>query len=345
MHRGPACRVRAARPCRWKAEGADAEDEQGMQFAISTHWNAHRHTSGEAMIDELIAMGFDRVELGYDTRIDLVAGVKARVDAGAIRVDSVHNFCPVPMTAMQAGPEIYTLADPDPRVRQSAVSHTTNTIRFAAEVGARFVVCHAGNVDMPHFSMGLWDMAAAGRQFTPQFEKAKMKMQLERDRRAPRQLQHLEAGVTSLLPALEQYGVALCFENLPSWESIPTEMELEALLRKFNTPRLRYWHDIGHGQIRQNLGLINQERWLDRLSPWLAGMHVHDVVPPAMDHVMPPKGQVDFQRLKTIAQGNLLRVIEPSSRAPREDVETGLAFLRKAWAEAETGAERNPGVS
>jgi sugar phosphate isomerase/epimerase len=286
------------------------------------------------MIDELLSMGFDRVELGYDTRVDLVAGIKTRIAEGAVRVESVHNFCPVPMTAMHPGPEIYTLADPDPRVRQSAVTHTANTIRFAAETGAKFVVCHAGNVDMQHFSMGLWDLAAAGRQFTPQFEKTKMKMQLERDKRAPKQLQHLESGVASLLPVLDETGVALCFENLPSWESIPTEMELETLLRKFNTPRLRYWHDVGHGQIRQNMGLINQERWLERLSPWLAGMHVHDVVPPAMDHVMPPKGHVDFPRLKRFAEGDIVRVIEPSSRTTRDDVESGLAFFKQVWGSA-----------
>ena len=308
------------------------EDERRMNFAISTHWNASRHTNGESLMDEIIAMGFDRVELGYDTRLELVAGIKKRIAEGAIRADSVHNFCPVPMSAMHSGPEIYTLADPDPRVRQNAVTHTTNTIRFAAEVGARFVVCHAGNVAMEHFSMGLWNMAAAGNQFTQQFEKMKMKMQMERDKRAPKQLQFLEEGVANLLPVLEETKIALCFENLPSWESIPTEMELETLLRKFNSPFVRYWHDVGHGQIRQNLGLINQERWLERLAPFMAGMHVHDVVPPAMDHVMPPKGKVDFSRLKKFGQADIVRVIEPSSRAPREDVEAGYKFLMEAWA-------------
>ncbi len=313
-----------------------------MNFAISTHWNAARHTSGETMIDEVLSLGFDRVELGFDTRIDLVAGIRACVASGKIKVESVHNFCPVPMTAMHPGPEIYTMADPDPRVRVSAVTHTTNTIRFAAELGAKFVVCHAGNVAMDHFSTTLWDMSAAGRQFTPQFEKQKMKMQMERDKRVPKQIQYLEEGIAKLLPVLDETGVALCFENLPSWESIPTEMELEALLKKFNTPRIRYWHDIGHGQIRQNMGLINQERWLERLSPWLSGMHVHDVVPPAMDHAMPPLGQIDFKRLKKFADMDIVLVIEPSSRTPRDHIETGVKFLKDAWGDQEKANDQAP---
>ena len=285
------------------------------------------------MIDEILALGFDRVELGYDTRMDLVPGIKKRIAEGAVKVDSLHNFCPVPIGAPRGHPEIFTMADPDPRVRESAVAHTGNTARFAAEVGARFVVCHAGNVHMEHYSSQLWDLAAQGKTFGSAFDKIKMKMQFERDKRAPKQLQWLEESFSRLLPVLHETGVTLCFENLPTWESVPTEMELESLLRRLDTPRLRYWHDVGHGQIRQNMGFINLERWLERLSPWLAGMHVHDVVPPAMDHVMPPRGQVDFSRLKPISQRDIVRVIEPSSKTAREDIAEGLRFLREAWAE------------
>jgi len=88
---------------------------------------------------------------------------------------------------------------------------------------------------------------------------------------------------------------------------------------------------VGHGQIRQNMGLINQDRWLERLSPWLSGMHVHDVLPPAMDHVMPPLGQVDFTRLKKYAETDIVLVIEPSTKTAKEDIEAGLDFLKKSW--------------
>ena len=44
------------------------------------------------MIDEVLELGFDAVELGYDTRLELVEGIQARVAEGAVRIDSVHNF-------------------------------------------------------------------------------------------------------------------------------------------------------------------------------------------------------------------------------------------------------------
>jgi sugar phosphate isomerase/epimerase len=302
-----------------------------MNFALSTHWNAARHADGEALVQEILEMGFSHVELGYDLRLELVDGVRRMAAQKAVTVDSLHNYCPVPLGASRGSPELYTMASPNPRERELAVQHTTRTIEFAAEVGARFVVTHAGNVEMDRYSKQLYDLVVAGHQFSPRYESLKLKLQLQREKKAPKQIEFLYAGIAQLLPVLEASNVALAFENLPTWESIPTEIELEELFRHFNSPCLRYWHDIGHGQIRQNMGFINQERWLQRLQPYLGGMHVHDVAPPATDHVMPPRGQIDFQRFQSIGASDIVRVIEPSQRTPREEVVEALAFLQSCW--------------
>ena len=75
-----------------------------MTFSLSTHWNAANHDSGEAIVDEILAMGIDSLELGYDLRIDQVAGVRRRVEEGAVRVASVHNYCPTPVGAPYGHP-------------------------------------------------------------------------------------------------------------------------------------------------------------------------------------------------------------------------------------------------
>lgn len=302
-----------------------------MEFAISTHWNAGRHGRGELMIEEILQLGFRRVELGYDLRQELVPGVVAMVRNGSVRVDSVHNFCPVPLGAARGHPELWTLAARDERERDSAIRNTMATIRFAAEVGARVVVTHAGNVEMSMISPDLFELCIAGRQYSPQFERLKMKLQEQRDKKAPKQFDLLLRSLERLLPTLDETGVTLAIENLPTWEAFPTEIEFEEIKRRFPSPRMAYWHDLGHGQIRQNMGFINHERWLDRLWPHLAGMHVHDVAPPATDHVMPPHGSIDFSRFQRFAVSDRVYVIEPSSRAPVADVAEGFAFLKQAW--------------
>jgi sugar phosphate isomerase/epimerase len=302
-----------------------------MEFALSTHWNARRHARGELLIEEILHLGFSRVELGYDLRQEQAPGVIAMIRNGSVRVDSVHNFCPVPLGATRGHPEIWTLAARDERERDNAIRHTIATIRFAAEIGARIVVTHAGNVDMPLISPDLFDLCIANRQYTPEYERLRMKLQEQRDRKAPKQFELLLRSLERLIPTLDETGITLAIENLPTWEAFPTEIEFEEIKRRLPSSRIAYWHDIGHGQIRQNIGFINHERWLDRLWPYLAGMHVHDVAPPVTDHVMPPQGGIDFSRFQRFAVSDKVYVIEPSSRAPVEEVVEGFAFLKQAW--------------
>jgi len=283
------------------------------------------------MIEEILDLGFRHVELGYDTRLDLVPGIRRMVEQRAVRVDSVHNFCPVPMTAHRGHPEIFTFGHTDRRIRELAVAHTAETIRFAAELGARVVVTHCGNIEMDRYSEQLVALCEQGKQFTPLYEKNKLKLQVKRDKKARKQIPLWYESLQQLIPVLEEHRIELGMENLPTWEAIPTETELETALRHFKSPWLKYWHDMGHGQIRENMGLINVERWLERLEPSLAGMHIHDVLPPAQDHVMPPRGKMDFSRYKRFANLNIIRVIEPTPRTPPEDIKEAVAFLKQTW--------------
>jgi sugar phosphate isomerase/epimerase len=145
-----------------------------MQFSVSTHWNTYRHTTGEAMIEEILGLGVDAVELGYDLRIDMVPGVRAMVGNGSVQVLSVHNYCPVPMGAHRGHPEIYTPGSVEKSTRDNAVVHMSRTIAFAAEVGASVVVAHAGNVDMSRMSRDMIAWCETGRQYTPRVRKAQI---------------------------------------------------------------------------------------------------------------------------------------------------------------------------
>jgi len=311
-----------------------------MQFSVSTHWNTFRHATGEAMIEEILELGVDAVELGYDLRIDMVPGVKNMVDSRAVKVLSVHNFCPVPMGAHRGHPELYTPASVDRQTRDNCITHMTRTIAFAAEVGAKVVVAHAGNVDMSRMSRDLIEWCEAGRQYTPAYEKLKLKIQVARDKKAPKQIGYLRESIDRLLPVLEQHNMILAFENLPSWESIPTEIEMEQLMNQYNSPHLRSWFDFGHGHIRQNIGFINAERWAERLSPWMAGMHIHDVKPPVKDHIMPPHGTIPFAHYRELANRDVVRVIEPATGTPAQNVKEAIVFLRECWQAPETNNEK-----
>lgn len=315
-----------------------------MILALSTHWNAARHRDGEAIIEEILELGVRHVELGFDLTMEQAAGVRRLVEQGAVVVTSVHNYCPVPLGAPAASPELFTFTHPDRRVRESAARHTEATARFAAELGAKAVVIHAGRVDTRVRTCDLLDLWERGRQEEPVYEKTKLRLLAERDRRIGQQVDYLREKLERLLPILESLNLQLGIENLPAWEAIPTEVEVERLLRAMNSPRLRYWHDVGHGQIRENLGFINHHRWLERLRPFLCGVHIHDVMPPAADHLLPPMGHVRFDLLRPILQDDVIRVVEPSPGMPAEEVLEGLRRLRETLAPLSDRSTTTEGV-
>lgn len=283
------------------------------------------------MIDEILALGVNRVELGYDLTMDLVPGVEQRVQEGVVTISSVHNYCPVPIGAPHGHPELFLFSSPDVRVRERAVSQTLETAAFAARMGAKVVVVHAGRVEMPSITRKLIDLAEQGRMDDRKYEKLKMKLLTKRDKKSVRHKEHLYASLEAILPALDSLGVTIALEILPSWEAMPSEAEMFDIANHFNSPRLGFWYDVGHGKIRDNLGMVASLRWLDRLQNYLAGMHLHDVIFPAGDHVMPPHGDMDFSLLRPYVRPELPLVLEPAVGTPAEDVAVALEHFSEAF--------------
>src|SRR5271170_2503770 len=97
-------------------------------YSFSTCWNSHRHTDGRAMLREIRDLGFDYAELSHGTRISLLPGIVEAVEAGEIRISSLHNFCPLPMGINHAAPNIYKFTSSDRREQENAWRHSVKTI-------------------------------------------------------------------------------------------------------------------------------------------------------------------------------------------------------------------------
>ena len=98
------------------------------------------------MLREIRALGFEYVELSHGVRITLVPGVLRAVEQGVIKVASTHNFCPLPTGVLQAAPNLFEPSSRDFREHDQWLRHTKRSIDFAAQVGARVLVCHLGSV-------------------------------------------------------------------------------------------------------------------------------------------------------------------------------------------------------
>jgi sugar phosphate isomerase/epimerase len=314
-----------------------------MEFALTTRWNAGRHTSGEDMIDEILALGITHLELGYDTRVDLLPGIEKKQEEGAVTINSVHNYCPVPLGAGRGHPELWTFADLDRRGHELAVQHTLRTLQFASEIGARIAVIHSGYVHLRRSSTrDLMELVHMNQQNSPRYDKAFMKFIKERDKRVGKHFDQLCRALDVLLPEAEALGVQMGLENLPTLEAVPNEGEMDLLLKRYNSPALKYWHDLGHGQIRENLGFINHLRWLENLTPALGGMHIHDVARQLKDHVMPPSGDLGLERFKPFSTLDIPLVFEPASSATSEEIADGIAWVKHWWCDGPEPEIREP---
>lgn len=302
-----------------------------MRFSISTNWNSHQHETADGMLEEICSLGFDTVELGYGLTQTQADGLNSWISSGRIKVSSVHAFCPASIPG-RSGPELFSISDSANLARgRRGIDAVKATADFAASVGARAVVLHAGRVPIYRHIRKLNDLADSGLLGTPKHEKQIAKIMKKRDRYAKRPFDTLCESLDEILPHFEQLGLTLGLENLPTYDAIPSEPEMQLLLDCFQTDALGYWHDIGHGQVRQNMGFIHHAGVVTRFSERIVGLHIHDVKFPASDHLMPPNGTVDFKIFKGLVATGIPFVLEPSRGSDALSIKTAVRFLSDLW--------------
>ena len=250
-------------------------------LSLSTCWNNSRHTDGEAMIEEILELGFDTVELSHGMTVTKLPGLRKAFAAGAFRCSGVHNYFPSPTEVMIDAPDAYEFSSHREGERQRAWDMTVKTLELAAEFKARYVVLHMGSVPlMPHakWTGRLTEMVKEGHQDSEAYAALKVKCVKKREKTGGRYYHRALETLAQLSEKAEEYGVPLAVESRSRYEDVPSEREMVALQEHFKDNKwIGYWHDFGHVQLKHNLGLLDHDRWLARMGPYLLGAHVHDV--------------------------------------------------------------------
>jgi sugar phosphate isomerase/epimerase len=300
-------------------------------YSFSTCWNSQRHTDGRAMLREIRDLGFDHAELSHGTRISLMPGILDAVDAGEIRISSLHNFCPLPMGVNGAAPNLYQFSDERPRQRELAERYTLKTIEFAARVHAPLVVLHVGSIEMKPYTDRLLELVARGEKEGDNYRKLCAEFEEKREARKEKFFERTIDSLKRIVPQAEARGIRLGVENRQGLEELPLESDYPFLFRAIPSPSLVYWHDTGHAQIKENLGFIHHGLHLESLRDRLAGFHLHDVQFPGRDHCAPGTGMVDFAALKPLVKPEHVKVFEFSPALSVEQARQGVEHLKRIW--------------
>jgi sugar phosphate isomerase/epimerase len=300
-------------------------------YAFSTCWNSHRHTDGRAMLREVRDLGFEYAELSHGTRISLLPGILEAVEAGEIKISSLHNFCPLPMGVNTSAPNLYQFSAERPRERELALRYTLKTLELAERVQAQAVVLHLGSLELKNYTEKLLDLVARGERESAKYAKLCAELEAKREARKEPFLDRMKEVLKKILPEAESRGLRLGVENRQAVEELPFEGDFQFLFRELASPALVYWHDTGHAQIKEHLGFLPQRMQLESLRDRLFGFHLHDVQFPGRDHCAPGSGTVDFAALKPLVKPEHLKVFEFSPSLTLEEVKSGVEHVKKIY--------------
>jgi hypothetical protein len=105
-----------------------------LPLALSTCWNSYRHQDGYAMLREIRQLGFPVCELGHAIRFSLWPGILKAWEEDLIKIQTLHNFCPVPTSIFRPDPNCYEFSDARAPMRAAAVK--ASETRFATRPGS-----------------------------------------------------------------------------------------------------------------------------------------------------------------------------------------------------------------
>lgn len=303
-------------------------------ISFSTCWNSSRHTAGEKMLGEIRnQLGFDLIELGHGIRLSLMPGIQKAFERDVVRFSSLHNFCPLPLEVMGASPDCYTFSAQTAQERDRAIKQTLQTIDFAERLGAPFVVLHCGQVPIPRVTDPLIDLIKAGKMYSREYVKRKITAVAQREEHAPFYLARVKECLKPIIEHAVKKNVRLGIEGRRGYEQIPSERELPALLDELNSPHVGYWHDMGHIQIKDNLGFVDHAEWLAQIGPRTLGCHLQDCIWPAQDHQPPFAGDIDLEKLVPLLPSNCLFVWEMSPRKTADEIRRSVATWKERFGE------------
>lgn len=286
------------------------------------------------MVREMVDLGFDRIELSHGVRITLVPGILRAVEEGFVKVSSTHNFCPLPMGITQAAPNLFQPSSADLREHELWLRHTRRSIDFAVQVNAPVLVCHLGCVGFWWFNPAKRLAAYAHRHpknipSSPRYQSVLARARDRLSKRLEPYWQRSQDTVAELLDYAKERGVRVGIENREKLDELPLDEDLSSYFASLPADAAAgYWHDTGHAEIKQSMGLINHRSQLQQLAPHTIGFHLHDVSASGQDHQPVGSGQVDFSMISGFWKPEHVLVLELSPRVPVEGVRASLKHLQ-----------------
>ncbi|MBF0521690.1 MAG: TIM barrel protein [Candidatus Omnitrophica bacterium] len=299
-------------------------------LAISTTWNYNPDGDIKAWLKQVKALGLNVIELNYSLTREHLAQLPALIKEMDLQVVSVHNFCPLPDVqgpSSRHASNYFRLSSLDEQERQNAVKWTKNTIDTAKSFGASVVVVHAGTVEMGEDDRipSLFDLFKAGKAGTPEYVAELKRILDKRQKYAPVHLKALDKSFDEIMPYAKKLGIKIGLESRYYPSEIPNLEEVGHFLNQFYAQGLWYWHDVGHAEMNERLGIYSHEGILKAYREKMIGAHLHGM-DGRKDHKAPFVGDMDLLKVLKYCTSDILKVIE-THQSSAEEMESAVRRL------------------
>ncbi len=300
-----------------------------VYVALSTMWAQQPRfdTDMNAFAEIAKAAGYDHIEVSHATD---EPGLRTLMAQSVLPLSSLHAPTPRARTDRGRWNTDLNLAAEDEIERRAAIEATNRTIELAGEAGAGSVVVHLGGIGSGGVAGdgALRRLYQAGKTDGAEVESARKQATEQRAVRAPAALVAAARSLDELAVTARRHGVRIGLECRMWYHEIPLPEEAATLLAEHDPAVAGYWHDVGHAEILDRLGLVPLEDWFNRLGDRMIGCHLHDMQG-IVDHRAPGSGDVNWSRIASVVANVPVRTLEINQYQPEESLTSALALLRR----------------
>jgi sugar phosphate isomerase/epimerase len=203
---------------------------------------------------------------------------------------------------------------------------TKRSIDFGAQMNARVLVMHLGSVQFlignPVNKLDAYaDRHTGVLADDPKYQKLLEQALAKLRNRMPPYWERVKVSIEKVRAYAAERGIALGFENREKFEELPLDGDFDDLISHLAQPNTAgYWHDTGHAEIKDRMGLLKHRQHLERNASRLIGFHLHDVDKHGHDHQPVGDGSVDFKMISSFWKPHHLLVLELSPRTSVDGV-------------------------
>ena len=296
-----------------------------FEVSLSTMWAKGRFSHMVGFAAKLRELGFTHVEPNTLVSPRMLNELLKTM----VPISSIHSPCPAVLSSQGIPASSLSLSSLDTSERMEAVSFTKKTIDLAANVSARAIVLHMGEVPLDlNLQDRLYKLHDGGYTETKEYRQAKERLVHQRLSLAHSYLDAARRSLQELSKYSRQKGIMLGLETRFYFNEIPNMDEMAELLSEVSEHLAGYWHDVGHAEVQQQLGFSFHEEWLSRFRDRMVGIHLHDIRG-ISDHHAPGKGNMNWEMIAKYLPRGIVKVCEIGEWNDEEEMQGVVKFLQK----------------